>query len=380
MTKVAIVGGSRTPIGKANKAFRDIHPVDLLAVSMVETVRKVGVDPSQVERVLVGCTQQMRAQSVNVGRNAWLAAGLPYTTPALTLDAQCCSGQEVANLGFAAIASGQIDVALVGGVESLSVVPAPPIPLGGMESPFSDSLISRWTMPHQGVASERMAEKYGVLREEVDLYGVQSHLRADAAWNDGVFDAEIAWVDAPDGSRLTRDEGIRPDSSVEAAARLKPAFEAGGITTAANSSQLSDGAATLMLASEDFCDQNGLQPLAWITHTAATGTDPNFMFEGPITSTERVLKHAGMSITDIDHIEIHEAFAVPVVAWLRHFNVDQESVNQHGGAIGMGHPFGASGTRQLLHLSHLAHQSGGRGLQTMCGGAGLGSATIIEGA
>lgn len=378
MTRVAIVTGSRTPIAKANGAYRDIHAVDLLSVSMSATVEKAGIDPSDVDRALVGCTHQMGAQAMNIGRNAWLAAGLPHTVPALTLDAQCCSGQEVANLGFALIASGQADAILVGGVESLTQVPSGSTAGKDMISPFPPSLLEKWSMPHQGIAGERVAKKYGITREEADDFGVQSHVRADAAWANGDFDDEIVMVHGADGPLLTRDEGIRPDSSVEKAAGLKPAFDPEGIVTAANASQLSDGAATLLLASEEFCTSRNLQPLAWITATASTGSDPDFMLEGPLSATESVLKRAGIDIGEVEHIEIHEAFAIPVLVWLSHFSVAADTVNVHGGAIGMGHPFGASGTRQLLHLSHLVSRSGGRGLQAMCGGGGLGSATLIE--
>lgn len=381
MQRVAIVTGSRTPIGKAGKAYRDIHPTDLLRASFVESIKRAGVQDESVDRVLVGCTHQTGDQAINVGRNAWLAGGLSHMTPALTLDAQCCSGQEVASLASGLIASAQADVIVVGGVESLSRVPSGSTMAESVGNPYSDALTRLWDMPHQGSAGERVARKYGVTRRAADEYGVASHLRAAAAWSEGRLADEVVLVPGSDGPVLTTDEGIRAGASVESAADLQPAFETDGIITAANSSQLSDGAASLVLASETAVEEQGLSPLAWIIETTSTGADPSLMLEGPLNATDRLLQRTGLGIADFDAFEVHEAFAVPVLVWMDRFGVAHQDVNTDGGAIAMGHPFGASGARQLLHLAHhLRRGGGGRGIQTMCGGGGLGVATVLESA
>lgn len=381
MNQIAIVAGTRTPIGRAGRAYRDVHPADLLGASLAATARAAGVEDGAIDRVLVGCTHQMGDQAMNIGRNASLAAGFSHMTPALTLDAQCCSGQEVASLGAALIGSGQADLVMVGGVESLSRVASGSTFGPALGDPYPPSLASRWDMPHQSVAGERMARRYDVSRAAADDYGVASHQRAAKAWENGTMVEEILRIEGPDGPLLEIDEGVRPDSTLAAAAGLAPAFDAEGILTAANSSQLSDGAASLLLASEKALATHQLNPLAWITATAATGADPSLMLEGPLHATERVLARTGLSIGSFDAFEVHEAFAVPVIVWMEHFGVPHADVNIDGGAIAMGHPFGASGTRQLLHLAlQLRRGGGGRGLQAMCGGGGLGTATVLEAA
>lgn len=381
MTRVAIAGGSRTPFAKAGRAFRDVHPVDLLAHTFRATIDKAGVDADQIDRAIVGCTHQAGDQAVNIGRNGWLAAGLSDRVPALTLDAQCCSGQEAANLAFGMIASGQAEVAVIGGVDSQSRVASGSTYGPGLGDPYPSSLKRLWSMPHQGRAAERMAAKYGVSRRAADEYGVTSHLRAAQAWDAGVFDDEVVATPATDGAVLTVDEGIRRDSSMEKSSSLRGVYGADGIVTAANASQLSDGAASLLIASEAACERLGLQPLAWISATASAGADPETMMEGPLHATERVLGKSGLTVGDLDLVEIHEAYAIPVLVWMQRWGVPHEVVNIHGGAISLGHPFGSSGVRQLLHLAGLLHRTGrGVGLQTMCGGGGLGVATILNAA
>lgn len=379
MDRVGIVAGARTPFGKATKGYRGVHPVDLLATAMRGAVAAAGVDPESIDRALVGCTHQIGEQSFNIGRNAWLAAGFPELKSTLSLDAQCCSGQEVVNLAHALIGVGSDDVILAGGVESLTSVPSGSTMAPELGNPYPQSLTDRTSMPHQSEAVELMAAKYGVTRADADQFGVTSHLRAAAAWADGVFDSEVVFVDGPEGPVLTTDEGVRGDSSVEKAAQLRSSYVEGGIVNAANASQLSDGAAAVVVASESACGRLGLTPDAWITATASVGADPALMLEGPIHATRKVLDRTGLSIEDIDVFEVHEAFAVPVLVWMREYGIDPERVNLHGGAISLGHPFGASGTRQIVHLSRYLQQSGKtRGLQVMCGGGGLGVATLLE--
>lgn len=381
MRRVAIAGGTRTPFAKAGRALREVHPVDLLAHTFRATMDKAGVDADQVDRVIVGCTHQAGDQAVNIGRNGWLAAGLPDQVPALTLDAQCCSGQEAVNLGFGMIASGQAETAVIGGVDSQSRVASGSTYGPGLGDPYPSSLTQLWSMPHQGRAAERMAAKYGVSRRSADEYGVTSHLRAAQAWDAGVFDDEVVAIPAAGGAVLSVDEGIRRDSSVEKSCALRPVYGSGGVVTAANASQLSDGAASLLIASESACERFGLQPLAWISATASVGADPETMMEGPLHATEQVLKRSGLAVGDLDVVEIHEAYAIPVLVWMRQWGVPHEIVNIHGGAIGIGHPFGSSGVRQMLHLAGLLHRRGrGIGLQTMCGGGGLGVASILNAA
>lgn len=379
MSRVAIVAGARTPFGKAGRAYKDVHPVDLLGTTFTATIKASGISGEDIDRALVGCTHQMGDQTLNIGRNAWLAAGLTHTKSVLTLDAQCCSGQEVATLGAALIGSGQADLVMVGGVESLSRVASGSTFGDGIGNPYPPSLKSLWDMPHQGMSAERMARKYEVTREAVDTYGAASHQRAADAWKRGVMTDEIVLVKGPRGPLLEMDEGVRPGATVESAAALSPVFDPDGIVTAASSSQLSDGAAAVLLASEKACEKHGLDPIAWIAATASTGADPDIMMEGPIHATAEVLARAGIDIGAVDTFELHEAFAVPVLVWMDQMGVSHDVVNIHGGGIALGHPFAASGTRQLLHLAHHLRRGGGRrGLQAMCGGGGLGSATVLE--
>lgn len=381
MTRVALVGGVRTPIAKMGRAYRDVHPVDLLAAAVTGALAATGVDPGAVDQVLVGATGQAGGQAQNVGRNAWLAAGLPHEVPAATMDAQCPSSHLATHLGAASIASGDASVVLTGGVESLTRVPMFAPTQVGADTPIPSSLAARRDMPHQGEAAERAADEYGITREACDRYGVRSHLAAHAAWEAGRFDDETTPVAVDGVGLLRRDEGIRPDSALETAARLTPVYRPDGVNTAANSSQLSDGSVALVLASEEACARRGLAPLAWI-HTATwVGSDPDIIFDGPVAATEKALDRAGIAIDAVARFEVHEAYAVPVLIWQEHFGVDLDRVNVDGGAISIGHPFGASGARQLLHLAHaLRAAGGGLGLSTMCGGGGLATATVLESA
>ena len=381
MNRVAIVAGVRTPIGKMGKAYRDVHPVDLLGTSLKGAVAAAGIDPAEVDMGFMGATGQIGGQAQNVGRNAWLAAGFPMSVPITTLDAQCPSSQLATHLGAASIIAGDAAVVICGGVESLTRVPTRLNETVGEDGPISPSLRAHWDMPHQGESAERAAEKYGITRAMCDEYGVRSHLAAHAAWERGSFDNEIVPVTVDGVTLLHRDEGVRPDSSVEKAQALTSVYREDGVNNAANSSQLSDGSAAIILASEEACERLGLKPLAWIRSTTWVGNDPDIIFDGPNDATEKILKRTGLTLDDMTLIDIHEAYAIPVLIWLKHYGVDVDRVNLDGGAISIGHPFGATGARQLLHLAHaLQAAGGGLGLSTMCGGGGLATATIIESA
>lgn len=381
MTRVAIVAGARTPVAKKDKAYRDVHPVDLLATSLTNALSASGVEPGWVDQLLAGATMQAGGQAQNVGRNAWLAAGLPYDVPGTTLDAQCPSSHLATHLGAQSIATGDASVVVIGGVESLTRVPMGTPAEATDDSPFPPSLTARWDMPHQGEAAERAADKYAVSRAACDQYGVRSHLAAHAAWEQGRFAREISPVVVGGGALLDRDEGIRPDSSIAKASALPPVYRPDGVNTAANSSQLSDGSVALVLASEEACHRHGLNPLAWIRAATWVGSDPDIIFDGPVGATKKILERAQIGIGEVDLFEVHEAYAIPVLIWQEHFGVDLELVNIHGGAISIGHPFGASGARQLLHLAYALNDAGsGIGLSTMCGGGGLATATVIEAA
>jgi len=378
VNRAAIVAGVRTPIGKGGRSYAGLHPVDLLATVLREAVAQARVEPTDVDQLLAGCTHQAGQQTFNIARNGWLAAGLPITVPASTVDSQCGSSQQTANLAYALIASGQADVVVAAGVESLTSVPLFSTWLD--RDPYSQRQHELFDMPHQGIAAERMAAKYAVSRADVDAWGYQSHHRAAAAWQHDGFAAEIVYV--RDGERivLCQDEGIRPGTSMARLAELKPAFSPDGITTAGNSSQISDGAAAVVIASDDACTRLGLTPLAWMIDAATVGVDPDLMLEGPIVATEVLLRRNGLTVDDVAHFELHEAFATPICAWLGIHRAEPARVNPDGGAIALGHPFGASGARQLAHLAHsLSNKPGAHGMQAMCAGGGIGTGTLLLG-
>ncbi|SFJ43796.1 acetyl-CoA C-acetyltransferase/acetyl-CoA acyltransferase [Amycolatopsis sacchari] len=375
--RVAIVSAVRTPIGRAGKSYAGVHPVDLLAASLKGAVRGLP-DPAAVDQALVGCVYQVGDQSANVGRNAWLAAGLPVTTPASTVDTQCGSSQQAVNLAASLVMAGQADLVVAAGVESLGRVTPDLSREGG--DPYPPSLRSRHGMPHQAVAGEAFARAYGISRAESDAFGLRSHLRAHAAWENGIFDDHVVTVDGADGPLLTRDEGIRGDSTAEKLAGLKPAFDADGVITAGSASQLSDGSAAVLLASERAVAEHGLTPLAWVRRVVSVGTDPDLMLEGPIVATRRLLDAEGLTIGDFTLVEVHEAFAPVVCAWQHTYRAEEDRLNPHGGAISMGHPFGASGVRQLADLAHGLKTRAGLGLSVMCCAGGIGTGTVLEAA
>ncbi|MDQ3914547.1 MAG: thiolase family protein [Actinomycetota bacterium] len=384
--EAVIVEAVRTPLGKKNGSLKDWHPVDLLAEVLRETVDRSGIDPALVDDVVCGCVSQVGEQSLNVGRNGWLAAGLPEEVPATTVDRQCGSSQQAAHFAAQGVISGAYDVAIACGVENMTRVPmGTSAETGGW--PFSDKMMARYEggVVPQGISSELIAERWGLTRAELDAFGARSHTLAGRATEAGAFKNEILplKVSTADGEVLfDRDEGIRtPD--MEKIASLPPSFKPDGVTTAANSSQITDGAAALLITTPEKAEELGLTPRARFVSFALAGTDPITMLTGPIPATRKALDRAGLSLEDVDLVEINEAFASVVLAWKKELGIPddwfEEHVNVHGGAIALGHPLGASGARLMTTLVNALEQRGGRyGLQTMCEGGGLANATVIE--
>jgi acetyl-CoA acyltransferase len=381
--EVVIVEAVRTPVGRGHEEkgyYKDTHPSNLLAKSYTEVIDRSGIDAAEVEDVVAGCVQQFGEQAFNIGRNAWLEAGLPIETPATTLDRQCGSGQQAVNFAAALIASGVHDVVIGGGVEHMGHISfADGIAVQkehGMG--FSPELLERYNLVPQGISAELIADKWEIPRSELDEIGLRSHQLAAKATEEGRFDREMIAMQV-NGDTYTTDQGIRPDSSLEALAGLKPAFKEDGKITAGNSSQISDGAAAVLLASREKAEALGLTPRARIVDQTTVGVDPVLMLTGPIPATQRILERNGMKIDDIDLIEINEAFASVVAAWRRELEPDMDRVNVNGGAIAIGHPLGSTGARLLTTLLHeLERDDKQTGLVTMCCGGGLGTGTLIE--
>jgi acetyl-CoA C-acetyltransferase len=385
MGNPVIVEAVRTPIGKKKGALSPLHPAELLGAVQVEAVKRAGIQASEVEQVIGGCVTQAGEQSLNVTRTAWLAAGLPYETAATTVDTQCGSSQQANHLVAGLIAFGAIDVGLACGIESMSrvglgmnVVNGP-----GMFIPPSWSL----DMPDQFDGAERIAKHRGITREEIDAWGFASQQKAKAAWDEGRFDREVAPVEAPaldaegnlSGERttVTRDGGLR-ETTLEGLAGLRTVKE-GGIHTAGTSSQISDGASAVLWASEDKAKALGLRPRARIVAQVVVGSDPYYLLDGPVDATREVLKKAGMTMGDMDIVEINEAFASVVLSWARVHEPDMDRVNVNGGAIALGHPVGATGARLITTALHeLERRDAQFALVTMCCGGALGTGTIIE--
>jgi acetyl-CoA acyltransferase len=382
VTEVVIVDAVRTPIGKRNGALRSVHPADLSAHVLRALATRNDLDPTRVDDVIWGCVTQSGEQAVNVGRTAVLAAGWPFEVPATTVDRQCGSSQQAIHFAAAGVAAGHYDVVVAGGVESMTRVPMLCTVDQGPGEPFSQAVKDRLNIdfPSQGLSAEIVAEKWGITREQADQLALVSHQRAARAAATGRFDAEIASIETADeGQLVAADQGVRPDASLESMAKLKPAFTEDGIITAANSSQISDGAAAVLIMSAAAADRLGLTPIARFVSFALAGVDPVEMLTGPIPATAKALQRAGLGVDDIDAFEINEAFAPVVGAWLAEHRADPERVNPNGGAIALGHPLGGSGARLMTTLVHHLRQSGGRyGLQSMCEGGGLANATVIE--
>lgn len=381
-----IVEAVRTPLAKRDGALKDWHPVDLLAEVLNETIARSGVDAAKVDDVICGCVSQIGEQSLNVGRNAWLAAGLPEEVPATTVDRQCGSSQQAAHFAAQGVMAGAYDIAIACGVEHMTRVP-----MGTSAQhqgfPFPESLMGRYEggLVPQGISAEIISKRWELTRAQVDEFGARSHTLAGKATQDGLFKNEIhpIKVETENGTELfERDQGIRTPN-LEKMAQLQPAFDPEGIVTAGNSSQITDGASAVLITTESKAKALGLTPRARFVNFALAGTDPVTMLTGPIPATRKVLERAGLDLTDIDLVEINEAFASVVLAWKKELGIAddwfEERVNVHGGAIALGHPLGASGTRLMTTLVNALEQRGGRyGLQTMCEGGGLANATIIE--
>jgi acetyl-CoA C-acetyltransferase len=390
MPDVVIVEAVRTPIGRRNGGLATVHPADLLATVQTEVVRRAGIDPAEVGQVVTGCVSQVGEQSFNVGRTAWLSAGLPLTTAATTVDSQCGSSQQATNLATSLVGSGVVDVALACGVEVMSRVP-----IGsnsskklGLGVPIPKTYFGQYEFTSQFEGAERIADKWGISRADTDEFGLASQQRAARAWAEGRFDTQVVPVDAPDvdeegkpiGSthHVVRDEGLR-DTTIEALAGLNPVARPEGVHTAGNSSQISDGASAVLLTTADRAAALGLTPRARVVDTCLVGVDPVLMLTGPIDATQRLLERTGMAIDDIDLFEVNEAFASVVLAWQREVGADLERTHPNGGAIALGHPLGATGGFLMTKALHeLERSDKTTALVTMCCGGGLGTGTIIE--
>ena len=381
--EVVIVEAVRTPVGRGHEEkgyYKDVHASNLLAKTFTEVIERAGIEPSEVEDVVTGCVQQFGEQAFNIGRNAWLEAGLPIETPATTLDRQCGSGQQAVNFAAALVASGVHDVAIGGGVEHMGHISfADGISVQqehGMA--FTPALMERYNLVPQGISAELIADKWEVPRSELDEIGLRSHQLAAKATEEGRFEREIVPMQVNGDTHVT-DQGIRPDTTLEKLSQLKPAFKEDGTVTAGNSSQISDGAAAVLVMAREKAEALGLTPRARIVDQTTVGVDPVMMLTGPIPATEKILARNGMTIGDIDLFEINEAFASVVAAWRRELEPDMDRVNVNGGAIALGHPLGSTGARLLTTLLHELERSDKQtGLVTMCCGGGLGTGTLIE--
>jgi acetyl-CoA acyltransferase len=390
MRNAVIVDAVRTPVGRRNGAFKDTHPVDLAAIPLQALVERNDLDPELIDDVIMGNVSQTGEQAYNVGRNAALAAGFPESVPGVTIDRQCGSSQQSAHFAAQAVMAGAQDVVIAAGVENMTRVPMGITAQNGPGLPFGARMLERYAngLVPQGISAEMIAEKWAISREELDELSLESHRRAARATDESRFDGQIVPVESTleDGSTgtVTQDEGIRWDTSLEKLASLQPAFQADGRITAGNSSQISDGAAAVLIMGEEIADNLGLTPRARFHTFAMAGVDPVTMLTGPIPATSKALDRAGLSIDDIDLFEVNEAFAAVTVAWrMEHGGSDPlalwERTNVNGGAIALGHPLGASGARLLTTLVWELERTGGHyGLQTMCEGGGMANATIIE--
>ncbi len=389
MTNAVIVDALRTPGGKRNGSLRGWHPADLAAQVLKSIVERNGLDPELVEDVIMGCVTQVGEQGVNIARNAVLAAGFPESVPATTIDRQCGSSQQAAHFAAQAIMSGAHEIIIAAGVEAMTRVPLGSSVVAGMGLPIGPKVNERYAdrggLVNQGISAEMIADMWGLTREDLDQYSLTSHMRATRAQKEGRFDREIIPIDKKDDEGnltnevLITDEGVRPNTTIEALAGLKPAFKEGGKVTAGNSSQITDGASAVLIMSEEKARELGLAPRARFHSFALAGVDPITMLTGPIPATKKVLERAKLTIDDIDLVEINEAFASVVLAWGKEIRPDMDRVNVNGGAIALGHPLGASGTKLIATLLNELERTNGRlGMQTMCEGGGLANATIIE--
>lgn len=383
--EAVIVEAMRTAIGRRNGRLKDWHPVDLQAQVLTALIRRTGLDPALVEDVIIGCVSQVGEQSLNVARNAVLAAGFPESVPGTTVDRQCGSSQQAIHFAAQGVISGAYDIAIAGGVEVMTRVPMGSSYAQGPGAPFGSQMIHRYDnkLVHQGISADLVAHKWELSRENLDAFSLESHRRAAQATAEGRFSSQIVpiTVQNEDGSTsiFDKDEGIRTDTSLEKLASLKPAFKPDGLITAGNSSQISDGAAAVLIMERGTAERLGLRPRARFVSFSVAGDNPILMLTAPIPATAKVLARACLTLDQIDLVEINEAFASVVLAWQRETGADLNRVNVNGGAVAVGHPLGASGARLTTVLLHELERSGGRyGLQTICEGGGMANGMIIE--
>jgi acetyl-CoA acyltransferase len=384
MRDAVIVEAVRTPVGKRNGGLAGVHPADLSSQVLTALAERAGIDPAVVEDVVWGCVGQVGEQTFDIARNAVLGAGWPESVPGVTLDRQCGSSQQAVSFAAASVVAGHYDVVVAGGVESMSRVPMGMSAAGKM--PFGTGFLERYAgkMPNQGIGAEMIVDRWGFSRSQLDEFSLASHEKAAVAQDEGRFAAEIAPVTistgtAPDGTSIEADEGVRRGGTLDKLAQLKPAFRENGTITAGNSSQISDGAAALLITTSEKAAELGLTPIARVHTAVVIGDDPVIMLTGPIPATALALKRGGLSINDIGVFEVNEAFAPVPLAWLAETGADPARLNPSGGAIAIGHPLGGSGARIMTTLVHRMRATGARyGLQTMCEGGGQANATILE--
>ena len=387
-TDVVIVEAARSPLGRRNGGLSSVHPAELLADVQQAVVDRSGIDPAEVGQVVAGCVTQTGEQTFNIARTAWLTAGFPIGVGATTVDSQCGSSQQATNLSAALVRGGVVDVVLACGVESMSRVPLGTTVRQGPGRPIPKSYFPQYEVTSQFEGAERIADKWGITRDDCDRFGLASQERAQRAWREGRFEREVVRIDAPDlddegkpsgtTHRVDRDEGLR-ETSLEALAALKPVAREDGVHTAGSSSQITDGAAAVLLMTAAKARELGLRPRARVVDECLVGVDPVLMLTGPIDATQRLFDRTGLTMSDIDTVEINEAFASVVLAWERELEPDTERVNPNGGAIAIGHPVGATGARLVTTALHeLERRDGTLALVTMCCGGGLGTGTILE--
>ena len=379
MAQAVIVEATRSPIGKRNGGLSGVHPADLSAQVLNALVQRVGIDPEIVDDVIWGCVGQTGEQTFDIARTALLAAGWPDSVPGVAIDRQCGSSQQSVHFAAAGLVAGHYDVVVAGGVESMSRVPiGATLAAGG--DPFPDSFITRFGgRPNQGIGAEMIALSWGFDRTALDEFSLGSHEKAAAAQDSGSFEAEIAGIKDQDGNLVLKDEGIRRGGTIEKMATLKPAFKDDGVIHAGNASQISDGAAALLLMTAEKAKSLSLKPLARVHTATVAAADPVIMLTAPIPATQKALKRSGLRIEDIGVYEVNEAFAPVPLSWLKDIGAEEEKLNPNGGAIALGHPLGGSGARIMTTMLHYMRDRGIQyGLQTMCEGGGQANATILE--
>ena len=381
MRDAVIVAAVRTAVGKRNGALSGVHPVDLSAHVLQALAERSGADPAVVDDVIWGCVSQFGEQTFDIARNAVLAAGWPLSVPGVTVDRQCGSSQQSVHFAAAGLVSGQYDVVVAGGVESMSRVPMGSSRGTGGANPSGSGLetVFKGVPPNQGIGAEMIAERWGLSRTQLDEYSLASHEKAAAAIDEGRFAAQITPVKLDDGTVVDTDEGVRRGSTVEKLGQIKPAFKPDGVIHAGNSSQISDGAAALLMTTSDTARELGLTPVARVHTAVLAADDPVIMLTAPIPATQKALRKSGLRIDEIGAYEVNEAFAPVPLAWLAEIGADPKALNPNGGAIALGHPLGGSGARIMTTLIHHMRDNGIRyGLQTMCEGGGQANATILE--